>query len=109
MELTPGEIWWARPDPGVGREQAGRRPVLVVSSPVHLRVADTLVYVVPLTTRDRGWPNHVAVDLGASAPVSFAMTEQCRCISRERLIERIGILRGDRLIEVREWIVDFLV
>ena len=50
---------WAELDPVRGREQAGRRPVLVVASDLYLEQADTLAIVIPATTVDRGWPNHV--------------------------------------------------
>ncbi len=53
-----GEIWLADPARSVaGREQAERRPVLIVSADTFNRAAPTpwsLAVVIPLTTRDRG-------------------------------------------------------
>lgn len=110
MDLRPGEVWWAHPDPGTGREQSGRRPVVVVSSPLHLRVADTLAFVVPVTSRDRGWPNHVplprAAGLGATG---FAMSERLRVISRDRLSGRAGSVDGGCLAEIAVWIADLTI
>ena len=75
--LSPGQIWWARPDPSVGREQAGRRPVMIVAGSDYLELMTTLALVVPLTTTDRGWPNHVPVHGHVDLPgQSFAMSEQ---------------------------------
>ena len=66
MELAapvePGEVWWALPDPAVGREQSGRRPVLIVSNERFHRTVTTLVVVVPVTTKDRRLPNHVELN-----------------------------------------------
>ena len=63
MELTPqprtGELWWAAPDPSVGRERAGRRPVLVISNARYHDAVTMLVVTVPVTSVDRHWPNHV--------------------------------------------------
>lgn len=109
MELTPGDVWWARPDPATGREQAGRRPVLVVAGEDYLMTVTTLFLAVPLTTTDRGWPNHVRLrgEVGLTQ-ASFAMTEQVRAVSRERLTSRVGAASGSCLAEVRGWIVDYL-
>lgn len=87
-----GEIYWAKPDPGVGSEQAGHRPVVVVSSDAAIDTITTVVTTVPLTTRSRQWASHVPVagaDAGLDQP-SWAMCEQVRTISTMRLAGRIG-------------------
>lgn len=97
-----GEIWHADLDPTKGREQAGRRPVLVVSVDPFNHGRSGLVIVVPLTTRDRGIPSHVPIDPpegGVTAP-SFAMCEAIRSISRERLTRRWGLVRRETMSEV---------
>jgi len=110
VELSPGEVWWARPDPAVGREQAGRRPVLIVSGGLYLDTVTTLALAVPLTSTDRQWPNHVRLDgLDALHHPTFAMTEQVRTISRGRLLTRIGVIGPADLSAVRGWIVDYLL
>lgn len=110
MELNPGEVWWARPDPSIGREQAGRRPVLIVAGTLYLETVTTLVLAVPLTTTDRQWPNHVRLrGLDALPRPTFAMTEQVRTISRDRLTSRIGAIDMTDLSSVRRWLVDYLV
>jgi len=89
-----GEIHWAKPDPGVGSEQAGRRPVLIVSSDEALDVITTVVTTIPLTTRDRGWSSHVPAvgpRTGLTDP-SWIMCEQVRTISVLRLAGRIGVV-----------------
>lgn len=106
--LTPGDVIWVAPDPAIGREQSGRRPALVVAGDEYLTTVDTLVVVVPITTVDRGWPNHVRV-LGTelTAP-SWAMSEQIRTISRERIVGEAGRVDASVLAAVRGWIQDFL-
>ena len=113
MELAapvePGEVWWALPDPAVGREQSGRRLVLIVSNERFHRTVTLLVVVVPVTTKDRRWPNHVELNAGAGMEQrSFAMTEQVRTISRQRLTGKIGVVEESVLRDVREWLVDYL-
>ena len=84
--VQPWQVWWADLDPTEGREQAGRRPVLVVSSAFHLRLTgEALVTVLPVTTRERsGWLHRVPVH-PASRPTGFVITEQVRTIARSRL------------------------
>ncbi len=57
-----GEIWLVNLDPTIGREQAGERPVVILSTDRFNRGPAGLVIVAPMTTRDRRLPLHVAVD-----------------------------------------------
>lgn len=104
-----GELWWAAPDPSVGREQAGRRPVLVISNARYHEAVTTLVVTVPVTSVERRWPNHVRICSSSGLPHdSFAMTEQVRTISRTRLVERIGAVESSVMGEVLSWVRDWL-
>lgn len=107
--MTPwrrGAVLWADLDPAQGREQSGRRPVLVVSSDAYLDVVETFVVVVPVTSRDRGWPNHVPLQ-GLDRP-SWAMTEQPRTIARSRIVGVAGQVDEATLAAVEGWLRDFL-
>lgn len=109
-DLRRGMVVWADLDPVRGREQAERRPVLVIASDLYLEQADTLAIIVPATTKDRGWPNHVLLtgpDLILGEP-TFAMTEQPRTITRERLFDVAGIVAAATMHEVDGWLRDFL-
>jgi mRNA interferase MazF len=106
--LAPGEVVWVTPDPAIGREQAGRRPALVIAGNDYLATVDTLAIVVPITTVDRHWPNHVPI-VGADLPQpSWAMSEQVRTISRDRVLARAGSADHATLRNVRDWVRDFL-
>lgn len=109
LDLAPGSVAWATLEPVRGREQGGHRPVLVVSSLGYLDAATTLAIVLPITTVDRGWPNHVRVE-GVSGlnRSSWIMTEQPRTLSRERLTGVAGTVTDACLASVRTWLGDFL-
>lgn len=107
-DLVPGSVVWAWLDPHVGREQSGRRPVVVVSSPGYIDVVTTLLIVIPLSRSDRGWPNHIPITGINGLSDSFAMTEQPRTISRERLGESLGIVDEGCLRDIKRWLGDFL-
>lgn len=106
--LAPGDVIWVQPEIAVGREQGGRRPALVVAGAGYLQTIDTLALVVPITTADRGWPNHIEVFGTELDQRSWAMSEQIRIISRERVVARAGHADDATLATVRTWLADFL-
>jgi len=109
LSLVPGAIVWADLDPAQGREQGGRRPLLVVSSDIHLELVTRLVTVIPITSKNRHWPNHIPISAHAGlGQESWAMTEQVRTIARERIYSRAGTLSVRSLADVRMWLGDFL-
>jgi mRNA interferase MazF len=108
--LAPGSVVWVNLDPTVGREQAGRRPAVVVASAGYLEAVTELAIVVPATTSDRGWPQHVQL-IGSAltlARPTFAMTEQPRTISRRRIASVSGSVDNSCLASIRRWLNDFL-
>lgn len=109
LELAPGVVAWATLEPVRGREQGGHRPVLVIASTGYLDAVATLVIVLPISTVDRGWPNHIAVDgpSGLDRP-SWIMSEQPRTLSRDRLTGIAGRVSPGCLDAVRLWLGDFL-
>lgn len=108
--LRPGAVFWAAPDAVVGRPQRGRRPFVAVASPGYLSQVTTLVLAVPLTTADRSWPNHVLVaGPGTGLEVTcFAMTEQIRALSRDRIQAVVGVVDEPTRRAIRMWVSDFL-
>ena len=103
-------VVWAELDPVRGREQSGRRPALVIASDLYLEQADMLAIIVPCTTSDRGWPNHVKLtgeNLNLPSE-TFAMTEQSRTITRERLFDVAGMIDVGVMREVDMWLRDFI-
>jgi len=87
-----GEVWLVDLNPTRGHEQAGMRPAVVVSVDPFNRGPAGLVILVPLTTRDRGVPLHVALTPpdGGVRQLSFAKCEDVRSVSVERLAECWG-------------------
>jgi len=97
-----GEVWLADLNPVRGHEQAGQRPVLVLSVDEFNHGPAELVIVLPLTTRDRAIPFHIPLipPEGGLKEASFAMADAIRSITRERLVERWGAARSRTMTEV---------
>lgn len=108
--MQRGDVVWAELDPTRGREQSGRRRVLVIASDLFLERADSLAIVLPASSTDRGWPNHVRLR-GPSLTLrrtTFALTEQPRTITRDRTGGALGRVDVDTMREVDLRLRDFL-
>ena len=85
-----GEIWLVDLGAGRGHEQAGQRPMLVVSDDVFNAGPAGLVMTVPLTSKvakSKNIPAHVRVDPpeGGLKTPSVVLCDQLRTISKDRL------------------------
>jgi mRNA interferase MazF len=65
---------------------------------------------VPATITDRGWPNHIRLrGSGLELPhPTFAMTEQPRTVTRDRLVGAAGVVDAATMHEVDRWLRRFL-
>jgi mRNA interferase MazF len=104
--LTPsprqGDVVWANPDPTRGSEQAKARPFAVVSVDQLNSSGLRLSLVVPLTRTNFSNALHLAITPpeGGLRERSFAMPEQLRTLSHERVARRLGTLRPATLTEL---------
>jgi mRNA interferase MazF len=104
MNPQRGEVWLADLDPIKGREQAGRRPVLVVSVAEFNQSGADLVVAIPVTTNLRSIPWHVVAEPpegGLKAP-SAIMCEALRSVSKARLERRWGVVSPATMSEVED-------
>jgi len=99
-----GEIWYARFDPIVGREQGGERPCLVFSDDRFNQSRAELVIVLPITRTERGIASHVRVTPpeGGLKDVSFIKCEDIRSISKQRLKTRWGKVSPKTLAAIED-------
>ena len=109
IEIRRGDVVWGAPDPAVGVEQAGRRPLVVVSSERYLKKVPSLVVVVSVTSVDRGWASHVR--LGGQTGLkdeSYAMTEQIKAVDRRRIRRLVGRADEATMTEIDLWLREHL-
>lgn len=88
-------------EPIRGSEQAGTRPVLIVSHE-SINVALTTLCVLPLTTFRQGaylYPSEVLLPAGAAGQpnASIVMAHQARTISKDRIVRSYGSLTDAEL------------
>lgn len=94
-DIQRGEIYLADLGEGVGSEQKGIRPVLIVQNNRGNKYSPT-VTVLPITTKihkSSGLPTHVIIDkMGGLKVKSATIAEQIVTIDKTRLIEYMGSL-----------------
>jgi mRNA interferase MazF len=108
--LRQGEIWYAELNPVKGSEQAGRRPVVVISGNLmneHLPLA----IVIPLTTKIKNYKGNPIVDPGKQTGLkqpSEMLVFHVRSISRDRLVQKLGQVSKQHLTLAMKTLNDLL-
>lgn len=98
MRVTRGQVWLVGLDPTLANEQAGARPCVVMSTDRFNSLPIRQAIVVPLTSRDRGFPHHVTVvDDGGLDRESWAMCEAVRTLSTQRFQRLLAVASPDTL------------
>ncbi len=101
--LLRGDIRWADLSPTRGHEQAGRRPVLILSHDVFNRRSGTVIGVA-LTSREprAGFPLTLELK-GIELPRrSWVKINQIRTLATERVGRRLGRATGEQVARVVE-------
>jgi mRNA interferase MazF len=95
-----GDLVWCSFSPQVGREQAGRRPALVLS-PRSYNAKAGLCLLCPITNQAKGYPFEVA--LPAGLPVGgVVLSDHLKSADWEgRAVEQAGAAPQELLAEVR--------
>ena len=85
-EPEAGDLVWTDFDPRLGREQAGRRPALVVS-PIAFWRATGFAFLAPITGRVRPFPSSAVLPPGAkvSGEILLAQTRSVDTLARPLL------------------------
>ena len=99
------DLWlvdFGEPHPG---EPAFQRPALVLGPPDTFGTGFPVVFVIPLTTKDRSLSLHVEVQATTETGLrqrSFAQCELLRSINKRRLIDRLGSIDRDTAKNVHQ-------
>ena len=96
--ILRGDVVWADLNPTVGHEQAGLRPVLVLSAE-EFNLRSGTVIALPITSQPGkvGFPFTIEIRSAKLPKRSWAKISQIRTLSVERLQKRIARLRADEV------------
>jgi mRNA interferase MazF len=104
-----GEIYWADLDPVRGREQAGLRPVLILSNDLFNRRSGTVIAMaITSQPQSAGFPLTAELPPKSLPRASWVKISQIRTISVERIGRRVGELSYEDLEQVVEGLIELI-
>jgi|SRR5690554_970012 len=109
-KIKQAEIWLTDLNPIKGSEQAGIRPVVVISGNLmnqHLEVVITC----PLTTKIKNYKGNVVLQpnaLNNLTAKSEILTFHLRSMAKDRLIKKVGTISTQELQQIKLCLSDIL-
>ena len=101
--ILRGEIRWADLNPVRGKEQAGRRPVLVLSHDVFNERSGTIIAIAITSQPQRaGFPLTLELQSKGLPKKSWVKISQIRTLAVERIGQRLGKVSLEELAQVIE-------
>ena len=101
--ILRGEIVWANLDPVIGSEQAGTRPVLVISQDIFNERSGTVIALAITSQPQRaGFPLTFELSSTKLPKKSWVKISQIRTLSVERIARKAGRVSPEDLAEILE-------
>jgi mRNA interferase MazF len=96
--ILRGDIYWANLNPTIGHEQAGLRPVLILSRDVFNKHSGTVI-AIALTSQPQkaSFPLTLELKNTKLPKKSWAKISQIRTLSNKRLSKKIGKATAEEL------------
>jgi mRNA interferase MazF len=107
--ILRGEIRWADLNPTRGKEQAGQRPVLILSHDVFNERSGTVIAVALTSQPPRaGFPLTLELTAPRLPKRSWVKISQIRTLATERIGNRLGRASPEELAQVLEGLNEIL-
>ena len=108
--MLQGEIWYANLSPIKGSEQAGLRPILILSGNM-LNQYVNIVICCPLTTKIKNYKGNLIIEPDVTNGLHFTsevLTFHIRSVSKESLTKRLGKVTPNQIQQVKDCLGDIL-
>ena len=107
--ILRGEVRWANLQPTIGHEQAGRRPVLILSEDVFNQRSGTVIGVA-LTSQSPavGFPLTLELESSQLPKQSWVKISQIRTLSTKRIGKKLGTVKLEELANVLDGLNEIL-
>ena len=108
--MMQGEIWFIDLNPIKGSEQAGVRPVVIISGNLLNKYLNVLI-VCPLTSKIKNYKGNIILNPDTNNGlnnISEVLTFRIRSVSKERFVKRIGRITKGQLDETISNLNDIL-
>ncbi len=101
--ILRGEVLWADLDPTRGHEQAGRRPVLVISQDVFNEHSGTVIALALTSQQPRaGFPLTYELEVPSIPKRSWVKISQIRTLSMDRLGAKLARVPTEQMAQILE-------
>jgi mRNA interferase MazF len=101
--ILRGDVRWANLDPVEGREQAGRRPVVILSEDVfNARSGTVIAMAITSQPQKAGFPLTLALRTAALPQESWVKISQVRTLSVRRIARKLGRVSDAELEQLIE-------
>jgi mRNA interferase MazF len=97
--MKQGEIWYADLNPTMGNEQAGFRPVVIISGNL-LNKYLNVVIVIPLTSKVKSYKGNPILTPSKTnglKEMSEMLIFHVRSVSKDRLVQKLGAVETEQL------------
>ena len=101
--MKQAEIWYADLNPVKGNEQAGYRPVVIISGNL-LNKYLNIVVVCPLTTKIKNYKGNLVLkptEQNGLDNTSEILTFHVRSVSKDRLVKKTGKISENELEQIK--------
>ena len=107
--ILRGEVYWADLSPVRGREQAGMRPVLILSHDLFNRKSETVI-AMAITSQPQkaGFPLTLALPADVLPKTSWGKISQIRTISVDRLGKKIAVLDSETMVQLIDGLLELV-
>lgn len=101
--ILRGDIWWADLNPVRGHEQAGVRPVLVISHDIFNQRSGTVIALaITSQSPSAGFPLTLEITSADLPKRSWVKISQIRTLSVERLSNKISAITPEEMDDIIE-------
>ena len=108
--MKQAEIWYADLNPVKGNEQAGYRPVVIISGNL-LNKYLNIAIVCPLTTKIKNYKGNLVLNPTKQNGLDYTseiLTFHVRSVSKDRLVRKIGNISENELEQIKLGLNDIL-
>ena len=109
--MKQGEIWYTNLNPIEGSEQAGFRPVVIISGNLLNQYANVVICV-PLTTKIKNYHGNLILNPTSTnglQETSEVLTFHVRSISKSRLKKHVGTISKLELKQIQKCLQEILI
>ena len=106
MVIKQYEVYLIDLDPTKGHEIQKTRPCVIIS-PNEMNSTIGTVIIAPMTTKSKSYPSRIEISF--EEKMGWIVLDQIRTIDKSRLVKKLGSIKKNEILMVKEIIKEMLV